>query len=441
MYLARQESLGRYVALKLLRKFENANQSKRFLIEGQILAALNHRNIITIYDIGVTDDEQPYISMEYLEGGDLEARIERGVEPKDALQVVEAIGDCLSLVHKEGIVHRDIKPANILFHKDGTPILSDFGIAKQEARDTRLTMDGSTLGSPYYLSPEQAECKTLDGRADIYGLGIVLYEMLTGKKPYKGNSHIETIVAHLSDSLPVLPPDLCQYQNLLNKMIAKSPDDRFSSAGEMVQYIRQLQGTETDTLSPILDNTFLKLLTSNVKVLWASAGILTLLLIITGTLIWIQQPTTVVPTEQAAELESTISDTAVTKEPGLFPWVTPSHDSQQIKEFLSKADLALEEFRLVLPKNDNAYYYYQKILDLHPNHESAINGMEKIADAYADLAESEINRFNYLKATRYIRKGLRIQPDNSRLLELEENTNVFEDAPKRALDKIKKIFK
>ena len=457
VYLATQESLGRYVALKLLRKFDNANQSKRFLIESQIIAALNHRNIITIYDIGVTDDKQPYISMEYLEGGDLEARIERGMDPKDALHVVEEIGDCLSLVHREGIIHRDIKPANILFHKNGTPILSDFGIAKQEDKDTRLTMDGSALGSPYYLSPEQAECETVDGRADIYGLGIVLYEMLTGKKPYKGNSHIETIVAHLSDALPILPPELSQYQDLVNKMIAKSPDDRFSNAGVMVHYIRLLQETETDSSSRILDNKVSKslsntgiiqqaqqLLKTNTKVLWASAGILALLLIITGTLIWMQQPATVDSTENAADSESTIYDAAVTEEPEPLSRETPvisSHDSLRIEAILLKADLALEESRLILPKNDNAYYYYKQILEVYPNHGAAIIGMEKIANAYADLAENEINRFNYLKATRYIRKGLRIQPDNDRLLDLEENTNVLKDAPKRAFDKIKKIFK
>jgi len=497
VYLATHESLGRYVALKLLKKFDNANQSKRFLIEGQILAALHHNSIITIYDIGVTDDEQPYISMEYLEGGDLEARIEKGMAPADALNVVDAIADCLSLVHSEGIIHRDIKPANILFHKDGTPILSDFGIAKQEDRDTALTMEGSAFGSPYYLSPEQAECKTLDGRADIYGLGIVLYEMLTGNKPYKGDSYIETIVAHVSEPLPVLPPEMSQYQDLVHKMIAKSPADRFPNAAEVVQYVRQLREAETDSPAPALDKKFTKSLRNTwignkrgkrqhrqpyrtedrqknsisrtEKILWSLAGILTVVLTITGTLVWKQQQATVISTEYTDDSEPAIYDAAIKDdikgadsnvdtensnkadtaeklwhEPELKAGVkqlTSSQDSKRIKEYLSKANLALKDFRLILPKNNNAYYFYHRVLDIDPNHEDAINGFKKIANAYADLAEGELNRFNYTRANRYIHKGLRIQPDNNRLLKLEKNSDVLTDAPKRAFDKIKSIFK
>jgi serine/threonine-protein kinase PpkA len=504
VYLATQESLGRYVALKLLKKFDNATQSKRFLIEGQILAALNHHNIITIYDIGVTDDERPYISMEYLEGGDLEARIEKGMTPQDALNVVEAISDCLSLVHREGIIHRDIKPANILFHKDGTPVLSDFGIAKQEESDARLTMEGSAFGSPYYLSPEQAESKTLDGRADIYGLGIVLYEMLTGNKPYKGNSHIETIVAHLSDPLPILPLDLNQYQDLVHKMIAKSPADRFSNAGEIVEYIRRFREPETDTLGPVVDKKLSTSLnntqdvqqlrkplhhqalstdgqqnssmTGNEKILWTLAGILALVLTISGTYIWMQQQATIVSNEYTGEsepaiydavniddvddVESTVdiekpdkTDIALTQpqKPESFARsksVTSGNQAQRIKNYMSKASLALNEFRLALPKEHNAYYYYQQVLDIQPNHKGAIKGIIKIANAYADLAEKELNRFNYPKANRYIRMGLEIQPNNSRLLKLQRDTNVLqgtskalEDTSKWVFDKIKSIFK
>lgn len=496
VYLATQESLGRFVALKLLRKFDNVTQSKRFLIEGQILAALNHNNTITIYDIGVTDDEQPYISMEYLEGGDLEARIEKGMLAKEALQVVEAISDCLSLVHSEGIIHRDIKPANILFHKNGTPILSDFGIAKQEDRDTRLTMEGSAFGSPYYLSPEQAECKTLDGRADIYGLGIVLYEMLTGSKPYKGDSHIETIVAHMSDAIPVLPPELSQYQDLLNKMIAKSPADRFPNAADVVQYVHQLRQVESDSadsdldkkLSRSLNNTWIgkkirkrqhrkpsrtdgrqeNSVANAEKILWSLAGILTVVLSITGTLLWKQQQTTVVSSEYAdssetaaydateddikdverdvaSEIPDTVDTTDIAPEKtaiySKIPPLTSSLDSARIEEYLVKANLALKESRLLLPKTNSAYYYYQRILDIQPDHPAAPNGFKKIANAYADLAEAELNRFNYAQANRYIQKGLKVQPDNRRLLKLAHDTKILKDTPKWVYDKIKSIFK
>jgi len=240
VYLAVQESLGRYVAIKLLKRFDNPDQARRFQNEGRIIASLNHRNIITIHDIGVHEDRH-YISMEYLEGGDLEERIQAGMSAEAALDLLEVMGGCLDFLHCKAIIHRDMKPANILFHKDGTPILTDFGVARQLEADMRLTMEGSAVGSPYYLSPEQAECKPLDGRTDIYSLGIIFHEMLTGVKPFQGDSHIETILAHLTEPVPSLPPVLKRYQSLLDRMIAKDPAERFATAGEMLGYIHQLR--------------------------------------------------------------------------------------------------------------------------------------------------------------------------------------------------------
>jgi len=240
VYLAVQESLGRYVAIKLLKRFDNPDQARRFRNEGRIIASLNHRNIITIHDIGVCEDRH-YISMEYLEGGDLEGRIQAGMNAEAALDLLAVMGSCLEFLHSKAIIHRDMKPANILFHKDGTPILTDFGVARQLETDMRLTMEGSAVGSPYYLSPEQAECKPLDGRTDIYSLGIIFHEMLTGEKPFQGGSHIETILAHLTEPVPTLPPGLKRYQALLNRMIAKQPDERFATAGEMLAYLRRLR--------------------------------------------------------------------------------------------------------------------------------------------------------------------------------------------------------
>lgn len=247
VYLAIQESLNRPVALKLLRKFEQPAQTERFLNEARLIASLNHRHIITIHDVGVVQG-RPYISMEYLQGGDLEARIARGMSAKEALDLIQIIGDCLAHVHRQGIIHRDIKPANILFHLDGTPILTDFGIAKQIHVDSGLTLDGLGLGSPYYLSPEQAQSSFLDGRADIYGLGILFYEMLTGTKPYQGRTAVETILAHITEPIPRLPPELRRYQSLLERLIAKSPDQRFASAEAMLAAIRELNDEVTDFL-------------------------------------------------------------------------------------------------------------------------------------------------------------------------------------------------
>ena len=156
VYLAEQQSLGRRVVLKLLKKFDDVYQSARFVTEGRIIASLNHRNIITIHDIGVIG-ERHYIAMEFLEGGDLEMRNLEGMSVDAALDLVETIGDCLDFLHRKNIIHRDIKPANILL-QDGQPVLADFGIALavSAAGGGRLTETGLSLGTPHYMSPEQA---------------------------------------------------------------------------------------------------------------------------------------------------------------------------------------------------------------------------------------------------------------------------------------------
>ncbi len=421
VYLAVQESLQRHVAIKLLRKFENQEQLTRFLNEGQIIASLNHRNVINIYDIGATDDGRPYISMEYLEGGDLDARIPKKVDPQDALQWLEALGNCLDFVHRKGIIHRDIKPGNILFHKDGTPILTDFGTAKQKDSDARLTMDGRAFGSPYYISPEQAASKELDRRTDIYSLGIVLYEMLTGKKPYKGDSHIETIVAHMSDPLPVLPFELHRYRTLINKMIAKSPDDRFTDAAEMVRFVRQLR-------MPVKKAR---------RLTWTPAGALAASLgigvvVLTGQ--WMvpdrkELPATpVVTTNEAVIPESPPVIVEIpSPEPGDPVKETPvatSNNEQVIEDLLPQAAAALEEYRLTTPENNNAYYYYQRILELQPQHKEAIKGNNRIADAYADLAERKLDKHAYEAARRHLNRGLSIQPANHRLQALKKTVHI-----------------
>lgn len=240
VYLAVQSSLNRQVAIKVLKKFDRPDQAKRFLEEGRIIASLNHHNIITIHDIGVVGDRH-YIAMEYLEGGTLGERIAAGMPMDAVILVMESIGDCLDFVHRRGIVHRDIKPANVLFHADGTPKLTDFGIAKQLDKNQGLTLDGTTLGSPHYLSPEQAGGRSLDGRSDLYSLGVVFYEMLTGRKPFSGDSSVETIIAHLTHPIPVLPEPMARFQDLLERMLAKDPDDRIASAHEMIERLRALR--------------------------------------------------------------------------------------------------------------------------------------------------------------------------------------------------------
>lgn len=239
VYRATQESLDREVALKILRPIGDPRLSQRFLNEGRTVAALNHPNVITIYDIGVAG-ELHYISMELLGGGSLADRMKGHIEPDYALELLKILADCLGYVHRHGVVHRDIKPANILFRENGTPVLTDFGIAKTLAAESGLTLDNTALGSPHYLSPEQAQSQKLDGRTDIYSLGIVFYEMITGARPFNGKTAIDTIMAQIQNPVPELPAEHQRFQKLLQLMLAKKPERRFPSAAELVKFVSVL---------------------------------------------------------------------------------------------------------------------------------------------------------------------------------------------------------
>ncbi len=404
VYLARQESLGRNVALKVLNKFDKPTDAQRFLNEAHLIAALDHRNIITIHDIGALG-ERHYIAMEYLAGGDLEKRLTKPISVPAALEIVRVIGACLAFVHDQGVIHRDIKPANILFHTDGTPILTDFGIAKHNETDAQLTMDGTAVGSPYYLSPEQAECKPLDGRTDIYGLGVVLYEMLTGRKPFEGATPMETLVAHITEPAPPLPPQLSRFQPLLDRMLAKQADDRFESGAELVEEVIRVSSDNLPGRSstPGRARSQGKVRASGRRGArmrrYANVGAVALIMI------------------------------AIAGYSSIRTFKIESH--------LQQAVHARDEQRLYFPENDNVLYHYQTVLKWDSGNDLAVNGL---LETYIELADRSIANLQYGKARRYIEAGLELAPEDETLLKLQKNAHFFGDAPRRVANGFKSMF-
>jgi formylglycine-generating enzyme required for sulfatase activity len=243
VFLATQESLDRSVALKVMAPSLAADQTftARFIKEGKTIAKFNHPHIVGVYDVGVAEQHH-YIAMEHISGGDLKRRLKaRGaLEPTDALRIMIDVSSALNYAHKQGFVHRDVKSENILFRDDGSAVLTDFGIAKAADSGTRMTGTGMSIGTPHYMSPEQARGKPVDGRSDIYSLGIVLYEMLTGKVPYQADDSVAIGIMHVSQPVPSLPPDLAEYDPMMKKMLAKDPRERYQTAEELADAANQL---------------------------------------------------------------------------------------------------------------------------------------------------------------------------------------------------------
>ncbi|UVE48761.1 protein kinase [Pseudomonas chlororaphis] len=241
VYLATQRSLERKVALKVMAAALAADRSfcERFLREGKTLARLSHPHTVTIYDIGNVGHFY-YMAMEYLPNGTLKERIAEGLSPQQGLVYLRQIALALGYAHAQGLVHRDVKPANILFRANGSAVLSDFGIAKSLEDHTQFTQAGFAVGTPSYMSPEQARGQQIDGRTDLYALGVVLYEILTGKLPYIGSDSLSTALAHLTEPLPELPIAHGRYQGILRKLLAKDPAERFADADALIAALDNL---------------------------------------------------------------------------------------------------------------------------------------------------------------------------------------------------------
>lgn len=244
VYLALHEALSRKVAIKVMDRQLRADSesSNRFLREARIVANLTHPNIVTIHDVGEHDGHN-YLVMELLPSTKtLRDKISKGVDRQYALSIVRQVATALKAAHDKNIVHRDIKPDNIMFREDGSVVLMDFGVARSvDSAATQLTQAGLIIGTPQYISPEQAQGKDIGTYSDIYSLGIVLYELLTGKAPYAADTPIGLVMKHVSEPVPELTGDLAIYQPLINRMMAKKREERYSDCDQIIADIDNIE--------------------------------------------------------------------------------------------------------------------------------------------------------------------------------------------------------
>src|ERR1044072_808910 len=259
VYKAYQASVDRYVAIKVLpsQLAESPEFATRFHQEARIIAKLEHPHILPVFDYGESDGVA-YFVMRYLDAGTLKDKMEAGrpLPLNDIDRIFTQLADALSYAHTHGVIHRDLKPANALIDSQGNIFLTDFGIARLlERASPRLTQTDAIMGTPAYISPEQAQGNDVDQRSDIYSLGIILYEMVTGRVPFVADTPLAVLFKHISDPLPLpsrvkpdIPPSI---EKVILKALAKDPKDRFATADEFVAaWKRALEEAETVRHAP-----------------------------------------------------------------------------------------------------------------------------------------------------------------------------------------------
>lgn len=432
VYLAVQESLEREVALKVMSPQLAADPefTQRFLKEGKITARLAHRNLVTVYDIG-SHQGVYYLAAEYIAGGTLRERMNAGLRIDEILDIVAEVARGLHFAHGKGVVHRDIKPSNILFKADGTVVLADFGIAKALDSSSTSTMAGASIGTPDYMSPEQARGEPVDGRADLYALGVMLYEMLIGRPPFDGSDPFAVALAHLTQPVPILPSEFEWLQPVLNRLMAKRPEDRFDTgeavAAELVslrERIPKAQGTrvvrhdtakrraiESAATVPLADGTTrLPALAGRGRAI-AIAG-LAVLIVAGGLGLW--------------ALGSRDADTE--RETSLPQLPNPGADLSEAESLLVQAQAYLDYGfqsqtlgrRLTFPEDDSAVGLFRRVLELEPGNAEAQAGLARIGDFYLDAAGKLCERAHWEACATSARDGLMAQPDSQALATLLE---------------------
>lgn len=397
VFLATQESLSRKVAIKVLRSAEDEAFSKRFIQEAHIVASLNHPSIITIYDIGRLADGRYYLAMEFLPGGDLARHKGEVFAPERALKIVREIASGLAVVHDRGLVHRDVKPANVLFRGDGTAVLTDFGVAKELDIDSELTQFGIAVGSPAYSSPEQAQCQPLDARSDIYSLGVILLEMLTGSNPFRGGNYTQTVVNHVQMALPELPERLAAFHGLLGRMLAKKPDARFPDCRALLSALDDMEQSDLEQTQlrtalpqsrPAVAETPVRRKRRSAMPLLMVLTVLVLIGTLTSATLYIKH-------------------------------------RQQIEALLVEAELRFAAGQLAEPEQDSAEHYFNQVLLLEQSNDAALVGLQRVRAARIEVllneaeqrfASGQLKEPEQDSAEYFFSQVLRIDPGNSTAL-------------------------
>ncbi len=449
VFLAVQESLDREVALKVMSPAlaANAEFAGRFLTEGKITAKLQHPNLVTVYDIG-SHAGIYYLAAEYIPGGTLRERIAQGgLSVAQMLDIAADIAHGLDFAHSKGFVHRDVKPANVLFRNDGRVVLADFGIAKALDGSGGATVAGASIGTPDYMSPEQARGEAVDGRSDLYSLGVVLFEMLAGHPPYQAPDPFTVALMHVTHPLPELPEKHAWLTPLLKGLMDKDPAMRFRSGAAFVEAMQRLVaeapagaidrtsevrgGGRLSGAAATQQRTRVSVGGARARSPWPWVGGGAAALALAAVLAWqllpgAQEPA---PTPAGSAPAAATDPAPAPALPEGFQAPQPIEGDQasEVDRLVNAGDLLLEHGttkdpgrKLVTPEDDSAMGYYRRALALDPENARARAGLAAILAYYRRQSFRLCERGLWTQCGVIARVGLDVDPADPYLLQIRD---------------------
>jgi serine/threonine-protein kinase PpkA len=454
VFLAVQESLDREVALKVMAPAlaANAEFTDRFLKEGRITAKLSHPNLVTVFDIG-SHGTVYYLAAEFIPGGTLRERVQAGLSVAEALDIACDVARGLDFAHQKGFVHRDVKPGNILFKADGTAVLADFGIAKAMDAKSGATMAGASIGTPDYMSPEQARAEQVDGRSDFYALGAVIYEMLVGHPPYQASDPFTVALMHVTQPVPSLPAEHAWLQPLIDSLMAKVPDNRPASGEVFIQSVEQLLAASPQASSihqaraarkrqqgtnRIAGSTQRTAAVTRTRPAWMLPAVGLAAAAVIGVGLWFAlRPEAPVVSVPVPGNETPGNGNGTTSNPIQMEVVAPvqpeidvpkpiDDPSTDIAMLVEQAnaykDVGFKEFgrKLVYPDGENAVELYHRVLAAEPGNAAAAQGLDEIAAYYLKQARALCERTLWSQCHEIAGNGLKARPGNADLQALRE---------------------
>jgi hypothetical protein len=452
VFLAVQESLDREVALKVMSPVlaANAEFASRFVVEGKITAKLQHPNLVTIYDIG-SHAGVYYLAAEYIPGGTLKERInDGGLTVAQILDVATDIAQGLDFAHQKGFVHRDVKPGNVLFRNDGRVVLADFGIAKAMDGSNSSTVAGASIGTPDYMSPEQARGEPVDGRSDLYSLGTVFYEMLVGTPPYQSGDPFTVALMHVTHPVPTLPEPYEWLQPLVTGLMAKEAGQRYNTGAAFVEALHKLldsapqgavlqetsvrKSTGGGRIAATQQRTRINLDKGKDRPAWVLpvAGMGGLLALAAGAW-WLMAPASEPAPAEDAVPTTTVAATSATDANGSvpadfqMPKPVDATDQDEVERLLNAGD-ALFEYgtkeergrKLTFPDDDSALGYYRRALALDPDNARARVGIAGIVAFYRSAAYQYCERGQWVSCGVFVRAGLAVDAEDVFLRQLQD---------------------